>query len=48
MIETGTLRVRSTTMDNAPDGRRYWGWSSLNAWYLVALAKGWSLVAARR
>ena len=45
MIETGKLRVRSTAMDNAPDGRRNWGWASLNAWYLVALAKVWSLFA---
>ncbi len=43
MIDIGKLRVRSTQMDNAPDGRPNWGWASLNAWYLVALGKVWSV-----
>lgn len=44
MIETGKWRVRSTEMDNAPYGRPNYGWASLNAWYLVALGKAWSIV----
>lgn len=45
MTETGNLRVRSTPIDNAPYGRPNWGWASLNAWYLVALGKAWSVAA---
>ena len=43
MIDTGSWRVRSTQMDNAPYGRPNDGWASLNAWYLVALGKFWSI-----
>ncbi len=45
MIDTGKLRVRFTQMDNAPYGRPNFGWASLNAWYLVAVAKVWSIGA---
>ena len=45
MIDTGKLRVRFTKLDNAPYGRPNLGWASLNAWYLVALAKIWSVVS---
>jgi hypothetical protein len=43
MLDTGRLRIRFTHMDNAPYGRPNLGWASLNAWYLVALGKIWSL-----
>ncbi|MGH8099772.1 MAG: hypothetical protein ACREIW_00645, partial [Chthoniobacterales bacterium] len=43
MIDTGKLRVRVSNLDNAPYGRPNIGWASLNAWYLVALAKAWSI-----
>jgi hypothetical protein len=43
MIEQGTARVRFTRMDNAPYGRPNYGWASLNAWYLIALAALWSV-----
>ena len=43
MIDTGKLRARFTRMDNAPYGRPNDGWASLNAWYLVALGKVWSV-----
>ena len=42
MIERRSARVRFTEMDNAPFGRPNYGWASLNAWYLVALAALWS------
>lgn len=45
MIDTGKLRVRFTHMDNAPYGRPNDGWASLNAWYLVALGKVWSVAS---
>jgi hypothetical protein len=45
MIDTGEMRVRFTKLDNAPYGRPNLGWASLNAWYLVVLAKIWSLTA---
>lgn len=43
MADTGKLRVRFTERDNAPYGRPNLGWASLNAWYLVALGKIWSV-----
>ncbi len=43
MLDTGNLRARFTRMDNAPYGRPNYGWASLNAWYLIALAKVWSV-----
>jgi len=43
MIDTGKLRVRVSNLDNAPYGRPNIGWASLNAWYLVAFAKAWSI-----
>jgi hypothetical protein len=45
MIDTGEMRVRFTQLDNAPYGRPNLGWASLNAWYLVILAKIWSLTS---
>ncbi len=44
MIDTGKLRARFTQLDNAPYGRANYGWASLNAWYLVALGKLWSVM----